>query len=193
MTYTLRSIAFIAFGALLAHSALALASTARAASSTLPVPNVAVVDYERVLKECEAGKDVVRQIDAYRKEFQAEVRREEDKLRKVEDELKQQRATLPPDDFDKKRRAFEDRVITLQRRAQDSVRALESTFQESINKIHDMLLPQLEELTRKQGYNVVIDKTKVAIVLKTLDVTEEAIAALNKKVPKLKVAKPTIK
>jgi outer membrane protein len=179
--------------AALAALLLAVPAAAQAAADKIPKPKVAVVDYQRLLKDSAAGKDVLRQIDAYRKDFQAEVRREEAKLREVEERLKRNRATMPADEFARKRREFEDQVISLQRRAQDSVRALDSAFQESMNRIHERLLPELEEVTRKQGYNVVIDRSKTTIAMRTIDVTEKVLEALDKKVPKLKVAKPAIK
>jgi len=162
-------------------------------AAALPEAKVAVVDYQRILKQSEAGRDIHRQIDEYRKSFQASVKRDEDELRTVEEKLKQERATLPPAEFDKRRRAFEERVIALQRRAQDSMRALDDGFQVAMNNLHKEVLPLVKQVTEGQGYNVVVDRSKVVIVLKALDLTDEVIGVLNKQVPKLKVPKPTVK
>ena len=164
-----------------------------ASAAALPEANVAVVDYQRLLKQSAAGRDVHRQIDSYRKSFQAEVKREEEALRNVEEKLKRERDSLSASEFQKRKRDFEERVIALQRRAQDSMRALDRSFQESMNKLHTRVLPLVEDISNKQGYNVVVDRSKVVIVLKTRDLTDEVIAVLNKKIPKLKVPKPKAK
>lgn len=182
-------------GALLTAAALAFSALPMktAPAAALPEANVAVVDYQRLLKQSAAGRHVHRQIDNYRKSFQAEVKREEEALRDVEEKLKRERDTLSASEFQKRKRNFEERVIALQRRAQDSMRALDRSFQESMSKLHNRVLPLVEDISGKQGYNVVIDRSKVVIVLKTRDLTDEVIAVLNKKIPKLKVPKPTTK
>ena len=62
-----------------------------------------------------------------------------------------------------------------------------------MDKLHNRVLPLVEDISGKQGYNVVVDRSKVAIVLKTRDLTDEVIEVLNKKIPKLKVPKPKTK
>lgn len=161
-------------------------------AQSLPAAKVAVVDYQRVLKDSDAGRDIHRQISAYRKTLQERIKRQEDKLREAEDELKRQRAELKPDDFEKRRRDFEGKVIALQRQAQDWMRALEQTYQEAMSRLHEPLLPLVREMTEQQGYNIVVDNSKVLIVAKARDLTDEVIAQLNKKVPKIQVPKPKI-
>jgi outer membrane protein len=175
---------------LLALGSLPLAG---AVAATLPEAKFAVVDYQKVLKQSEAGQDVHRQFEDYRKSFQALVKHDEDTLRAVEEKLKQDRASLAPAEFEKRRRTFEERVIALQRRAQDSMRALDNGFQESMNDLHKKVLPLVKELSEKQGYNIVVDRSKVVIALKAVDLTDEVIDAVNKQIPKFKVPKPTVK
>jgi len=161
-----------------------------AVAQSLPAAKVAVVDYQRVLKDSDAGRDIHRQIDAYRKTLQEKIKREEDKLREAEDELKRQRGTLKPDDFDKRRRQFEEKVIALQRQAQDWMRTLEQSYQESMSRLHEPLLPLVREMTQQRGYNIVVDNSKVLVVANERDLTDEVIQQLNKKVPKIQVPKP---
>lgn len=161
-----------------------------AQGQSLPAAKVAVVDYQRVLKESDAGKGIHRQIEGYRKTLQARIKQEEDKLRSAEDDLKRQRTVLKADEFERRRREFEEQVIALQRRAQDWMRALEQTYQESMNRLHDPLLPLVQEITHQRGYNIVVDNSKILVVAKGRDLTDEVIAQLNKKVPKIQVPKP---
>lgn len=172
---------------------LGLFAQGAVAAASLPDAKLAVVDYQRVLKQSEAGKDVHRQFDEYRKGFQAAVKHDEDELRAVEDKLKEEKPSLTPAEFEKRRRAFEDRVIALQRRAQDSMRALDNGFQQSMNDLHNKVLPLVKEISEQHGYNVVVDRSKVVIALKAIDLTDEVIDVVNKKIPKFKVSKPTVK
>lgn len=167
-----------------------LAPAAGARAQALPPAKVAVIDYKRVLNTSSAGKDIHRQIESYRKSLQARIKVDEDKLRATEDELRSQRATLSPEEFQKRRRDFENKVIALKRRAQDWMRALQDTYQQAMAELHKPLLPLVREITQRRGYNIVVDNSQVLMVAKGLDLTDEVIARLNKKIPKMQVPKP---
>ena len=163
------------------------------AAEKLPVAVIAVLDAQRVLNESRAGRDIHRQVDAYRKAFQSEIKKEEAKLRDMEEELKRQRAILAPAVFEKRRRDFETRVLTLQRRAQSRSQVLKRSFDDAMRELRKPLLPLVRKLTARLGYNVVVDNSQVLMVVKGRDITETVIERLNEKVPSVKVAKPTSK
>ncbi|MDP6706125.1 MAG: OmpH family outer membrane protein [Alphaproteobacteria bacterium] len=173
--------------------ALALVPAAGAeAAEKLPEPVIAVLDSQRVLRDSKAGRDIRRQIDAYRKAYQAEIKAEEAKLRQIEDKLKRQRAVLAPDIFEKRRREFEQRVISLQRRVQDRTRALDRAFDSAMRELRKPLIPLVRDLTRRSGYNLVVDNSQVLMALKGRDITESVIAQLDKRISSMKVPEPTI-
>ena len=163
------------------------------AAAQLPDPKIAVLDYQRVLRESQAGKDIRQQIDRYRKSYQDEIKVKEAKLRKKEDELKRQRAVLASDIFAKRRREFEEEVISLQRQVQDRTRALDQAYEKAMQQLRKPLLPLVKDLAKQMGYNVVLDHARVLVVLKGMDITDIVVKKLNKKVPTIKVAKPAAK
>lgn len=156
----------------------------------LPVSVIAVLDAQRVLRDSKAGRDIRRQIDAYRKAYQAEIKAEETKLRATEEELKRQRTVLAPDVFEKRRRDFEERVISLQRRVQDRTRALDRAFDGAMQELRKPLIPLVRDLTKQLGYNVVVDNSQVLMVLEGRDITETVIAHLDQRIASVKVPDP---
>ena len=168
--------------------AAALASPASAAE--LPPAVIAVLDYQSVLRESLAAKDIRRQIEAYRKAYQQEIARDEGKLREDEEELKRQRAVLAPAAFEERRRAFESRVIDLQRRVQDRTRQLDQAFDKAMGELRNPLIPIVKELTVQMGVNVVVENSQVLVVSKSLNITDQVIQRLNQRVPSVEVPKP---
>lgn len=184
------SIGGLVLGSFVASVASLVDPVAVHGAEKLPVAVIAVLDNQRVLRESKAGRDIRRQIDAYRKAYQAEIKGEEAKLRETEDELKRQRAVLAPKIFEKRRRDFEARVISLQRRVQDRTRALDRAFDNAMQELRKPLIPLVRDLTRRLGYNLVVDNSQVLMVLKGRDITETVIAHLDKRVASVKVPDP---
>ncbi|MFX8106693.1 hypothetical protein ABTK92_20675, partial [Acinetobacter baumannii] len=73
-------------------------------------------------------RDARTQLERYRTSYQSEISRDEERLRKEDEELGRQRAVLSPDAFDKRRAEFERKVMDVQRRMQDRSVSLEQSF-----------------------------------------------------------------
>lgn len=163
---------------------------APAAAADLPPAQIAVLDYQAVLRESLAARQVRRQIDEYRKSFQEEMTREEEQLRGEEQELKRLRATLPAAAFDERRRSFERRVQEAQRRAQNEARSLDRVFNQAMSQVRRQMAPIVADLTKQLGFNLVIDKSQILFAARALDISDEVAAALNDKLPLLEVERP---
>lgn len=168
----------------------ATAQVKEQSDDALPPAIVAVLDFQLVLRESAAAKDIRRQIEVYRKTYQDEIKKEEDKLRAEEAELKQQRAILSPEAFEQRRQQFERKVIEVQRKVQDRTRALDAAFNDAMDKLQSTLIPIVTELTRTQRFNIVVEKSQVMFAATDLDITKDVIEALDKKLQTIKVPPP---
>lgn len=171
-------------------TAPATAQDKEQADEMLPPAIVAVLDFQLVLRESAAAKDIRRQIEGYRKGYQDEIRKEEEKLRAEEAELKQQRAILSPEAFEERRQRFEQKVMEVQRKVQDRTRALDAAFNEAMDQLQSTLVPIVTDLTRTQRFNIVVEKSQVMFAATDLDITKDVIEALNKKLRTIKVPPP---
>jgi outer membrane protein len=162
-----------------------------APAEKLPKAIIAVLDFQLVMRESVAAKDISRQIKVYRQRYQGEIKGQEDALREEERKLKQQRAVLTPQSFEQKRQEFERKVIAVQRSVQDRSRQLDRSLNLALNKVQKAMLPIIAKLTKNEGYNVVVDKSQVLFAKKSLDITEVVITELDKSLPTVKVPEPT--
>lgn len=170
--------------------AVCLALAGPAAAADLPKAVVAILDYQYVMRESAAAKDIRQQIQTYRQTYQQGISDDEEALRREEQELKQQRAVLTPEAFDEKRQAFERKVIDMQRQVQDRTRQLDRSFNAAMSQVQDAVVPIVKELTTEMGFNVVVDKSQVLFAKKALDITEQVVAELDKQLPHVEVPKP---
>lgn len=171
-------------------TAVALLTALPASAQKLPAAVIAVLDFQLVMRESAAAKDISRQIKAYRQRYQSEIKQQEDILRNEERKLKQQRTILTPQSFEKKRQEFEQKVIAVQRKVQDRSRQLDRALNLALSKVQKAMLPIITELTQKEGFNLVVDKSQVLFAKKNLEITKIVLAVLNKTLPTVKVTEP---
>ena len=148
---------------------------------------IGVVDVEKILRDSEASQSIRPTINEMRKDFQKQVSEHEQKLRRAEQELNRQRAILAPEAFAKKRRTFSEQARKAQTRVQERRRDLDRAFNETKNKILQNLIIVAQELATEKKLNVLLEKRKVFISAKKLDLTPDIIKRLNKRLPKVSI------
>jgi Skp family chaperone for outer membrane proteins len=167
--------------------ALALSAMPAAAQDSRTVARIAILDVERVLTQSEAGKAALKQITDQRKRYQDEISKAEDQLRSEERELVQSRATLAAEAFDEKRRAFERKVQDTQRMVQQRSGTIDGMMRNAREQIGKAALEALQELIKERGFNVVLDRKQIVATDPGLEVTDEVMARVNKRLPSIKI------
>jgi outer membrane protein len=142
---------------------------------------VAVVDMQRALNECDAGKKAKDQVKA--------------KFEKAQDQLKRQREELDRtrDDFDKKalvlkeeqrrdmEKDFEVKSLDFKRKYEDFQRDLKRTDSELTSGIVEQLYGIVAEIGQQKGYTMVLETSSGALLYsdKSVDITDEVIKLHN--------------
>lgn len=184
--FGLRWIAAAALAVLCGLAVPAGAEEAKPAAS----PAIAVIDVQLILRNSLAMKAVRDQIEVQRKNFQAEITAEENKLRQAGQDLEKQRAVLSAEAYAQKQREMQQRVSEVQTRVQNRRRQLDQAFSGAANKFQDTLIAVVSDMAKESGYTLVLAKAQVVYVTPTMDVTAKALDRLNKKLPTLQVNVP---
>jgi Skp family chaperone for outer membrane proteins len=166
---------------------LAQLGASGATAQKMPAPSIAVMDVQRIIRDSAAAKSVRPQARKLRSEFQKDVRRQQDELRKAEQKLAQQRTILSPKAFAKKRRDFETHARQAQRDVQARKQVLESAFSAAMEKVRRALIIVAQELAKERKVNIVLPKSVVFLSIKNLDLSKQALERLDKKLPSVKV------
>ncbi|MGQ0674934.1 MAG: OmpH family outer membrane protein [Rhodospirillales bacterium] len=161
-----------------------------AAGAPLIAPVVAVVDIDRIRESSNASKSVRDQLEKHRGAFQDEISKQENELRNAEQELNKQRTVLSPEAFNQRRLQFEQRVSEVQRQVQARRRQLESAMATSMTEVNRAVVDAVQEVATAHGANLVLPKSQIILVDKAMEVTEEVLVMVNKKLPAVKVTLP---
>lgn len=152
--------------------------------------SIAVIDWQLILRDALAMKAARDQIEQQRKNFQAEITAEENKLRQAGQDLEKQRAVLSSEAYAQKQREMQRRVSEVQTRVQNRRRQLDQAFTGAANKFQETFVAVVNDMAKESGYSLVVLKAAVIYSVPTMDVTAKALDRLNKKLPTLQVTVP---
>ncbi|HET6519898.1 MAG TPA: OmpH family outer membrane protein [Geminicoccaceae bacterium] len=178
--------AVLALGVAAAAPLLAAAPTP-APAEELPAPVVAVIDYQRVMRDAAAARSIREQLEARRRQFQEEISSQEQQLHQVDKDLAQQRSVLTPEIFAERRREFEAEVAEVQRLVQQRRRQLDRASGDALDRVKQALIEVVTGMAEDWGFNLVLPSSEVLFFGRRLDLTEEVLARLDQALPTIQV------
>lgn len=160
---------------------------APALGARLPNPVIAIIDVERILQESLAAKSVQQQLETQRAKFQSEIEKEENELRQAEQDLGKSRDKLTPEVYSDREQQLNQRFLVVERHVEARRKALDQAFTDSMNTVRASLLDVVNDVAHEHGANLVLVKQQALWTDKPLDVTDEVLDRLNKKLPQVTV------
>ncbi|MDE1147730.1 MAG: OmpH family outer membrane protein [Azospirillaceae bacterium] len=155
------------------------------------VTSIAVVDVQFLLEKCSAMQSVKQQDAIQTQKFQAELSQQEQMLRQAEKDLASQRTKLGQEDFDAKRKDFEQQVAEVQRRTQERRRQLDNAFAAASAQLRDSMVHVVGDVARENGYTLVIPRSNIIYMADDgLDITNTVLLRLNATLPQITVNIP---
>lgn len=174
----------LVFAAVVVLAVPALAEEAPAANSNI---SLAVVDIQQLLRDSKAAQGIESQLATIRKNFQAEVEGDEKALRAKEKEIVDQKGKLKEDELKAKVAEFQKQVAETQKKVQEKKNKLDKAVASAIGKLRAQIVKVVAEIADKKSLDLVLARTDVVIVSKTLDITAEVLARINKDLPSVTV------
>jgi Skp family chaperone for outer membrane proteins len=148
---------------------------------------IAVVDIEKVLNESKAGKSVQSQLKNRREAFQKEFSERENKLMAAEKILVQQKTDLSAEEFTKKRKEFEQQLLETRNLFQKRRNSLDKGLGNALTDLRKNIIEVTASVADEAKYQVVLTRDSVVIVQKEMDITNEVLSRLNKKISSIKL------
>ena len=154
----------------------------------LPVTVAAVIDYQRILRDAAAARSIRDQIEVRRKAYQDEISKEEQRLHETDKAFAKQRSLLTPEAFAEKRREFETEVAEVQRMVQERRRELDRMSAEALEEVKTALIDIVTGIAEERGFNLVLPSSEVLFFARQIDLTEEVLAQLDSRLPKVVIS-----
>lgn len=161
---------------------------------SVPAPVIAVIDFQRVVRQSKAGKDVRQKIDKRQSVFQNEVKNIQKELERARTELSERPADMTESEFEKKRQVMRKRVGELQSLVQRRKRELDQIFNAGMRQVDLALVEVLKKLAEEQGINLILNAGRgrglVLFAENSIVITDEALRRLDERLPSVELTKP---
>ncbi|MBO4672589.1 MAG: OmpH family outer membrane protein [Alphaproteobacteria bacterium] len=154
---------------------------------------MAVIRMDAVQNGATALKDLRSQRESYEKRLRDELTKEQKALEKEKAEIEKSQDVLSQDALQRRVVDYQQRVAKLQRSLSERAQSIEESYQKALSEIQDKHLdPVIEGVIAKKNLSLVIDGrfARTGKNIENLDITDEIVSALNKKISSVKMAKP---
>ena len=168
---------------------LMLANQAAIAQETTSAPpmKIGVVDINSVMGQSTAMIKIRAVIDEENQKFQKTIEAEQIELRAAEEVLNNKRSVLDEEEFNRRLKAFENRVIVLQQKVQRQRQGFDVALKEANDQIRQLLLKIISEIATEEGYALVMQKQNVVLFETEIDMSPEALSRLNERTKDMKI------
>lgn len=154
---------------------------------------MAVIRMDAIQTEADALKDLRKQKENFEEKLRDELTREQKALEKEKAEIEKSQDVLSRDALQRRIVDYQNRVTNLQRSLTERAQSIDVAYQKALNDLQTKHLdPIIEGVIAKKNLSLVIDGrfARVGANTENLDITNEVINALNKKVSSVKMEKP---
>ena len=162
--------------AVLAAAILGGTAIARAAEM-----RIAVVDMQRALNDCDAGKKAKEQVKAKFEKSQDQLRRQREDLDRLKQDYDRKALVLKDEERRNVEKDLESRSLEFKRKYEDFQRDLKQTDAELTSSIVEELYGLVRDYGEKHGYTLVLEASSGALLYndKAVDVTDEVVKLHN--------------
>lgn len=154
---------------------------------------IAVIRMDAIQNDAAVLKDLAAQRKSYEDQLRNELEKKQKELESEKEEIEKSQDVLSRDALQRRIVDYQNRVTELQRDLTERAQSVEIAFQKALNEVQEQHLnPIIEGVIAKKNLSMVIDGrfTRLGSNATNLDITEEVISALDKKVSKVKMDTP---
>ena len=154
---------------------------------------IAVVRMDEIQNTATALKNLREQKEKYEESLRDELTRDQKALEKEKAEIEKSQDVLSREALQRRIVDYQNKVTKLQRDLTERAQSIEMSYQKALNEMQkEHLDPIIEGIIAKKKLSLVIDgrMARIGADATNLDITNEVVQALDKKVSKVKMDKP---
>lgn len=154
---------------------------------------IAVISMDKIQMEAKVLEDLHKQRADFENKLKTKLEKEQKEIEKEKADIEKSQDMLSQEALQRRVVDYQRRVSGFQKHLSESAQSIESSYQDALNTIQKKHLdPVIEGIIAKKKLSLVIDgrMARVGENVKDLDITDEVIKALNKKISTVKMATP---
>ena len=156
-------------------------------STKAPIPRIAILNLQKLMQESTAAQSLRKQVESVASKTRDLIAKREDEMRDAQRDLAKQKTVLAKESFEKKRAAWEKKAKSLNDDVQNRKENIEKASDAAILKIQREIAEILDKIAEEKKVNVILRTDQVMQYSPNLDVTNEVLNQLNKKLKDVKL------
>ena len=144
------------------------------------------LDFKYILNESDAGKKAQKFLKNRLEKGLKLIKEKELNIQEQEKKIIQQKKVLSVDEYKKKVQNLRSQVSSLQKERNDLLETVAKQRSKARSELLKNLNPLIKEYMNEKKIRMVVDKKSLLLADENLDITEEIIARLNKKLKSIK-------
>lgn len=154
---------------------------------------IAVIRMDAIQTDAKVLQDLKKQKESFEDKLREELTRDQKKLEKEKAEIEKSQDVLSREALQRRVVDYQNKVTKLQRDLTERAQSVEVEYQKALNEVQTKHLdPIIEGIIDKKQLSLVIDgrMARTGANVADLDITNDVIKALDKKVSKMKMTTP---
>ena len=154
---------------------------------------IAVIRMDGIQTDAKVLKNLREQKESYENKLRDELTKKQKDLEEEKKEIEKSQDVLSQEALQRRVVDYQNKVAKLQRDLTERAQSVEASYQKALNEIQTKHLdPIIEGIIDKKNLSLVIDgrMARIGKDATNLDITDETVKALDKKVSKIKMEKP---
>ena len=154
---------------------------------------IAVIRMDAIQSDAAVLKDLRSQKEKYENELRSELEQEQKILEKEKAEIEKSQDVLSREALQRRVVDYQNRVTKLQRDLTERAQSIEMSYQRALNDLQTKHLdPIIEGIIAKKNLSLVIDgrMARTGAGAENLDITNDVVSALDKKISNVKMETP---
>ncbi len=143
------------------------------------VAKIGVIDFQKVISESEAGKKVQGEIQQKGRQMEAELQELAREIEEVDKQLARDAMVMSKEKRQQKQRELEIKKYDLQSMQKEYETEFRQLQSKMVGKLQDEILKLAEEIGKKEGYLLIIEKNAAVYYPGTIDMTDQIIRKYN--------------
>ena len=146
---------------------------------------IGYVDLQKALNMSAAGKAAKEKMKSKFKDYDADVQKKQEELKKLKDDLEKQAMLLSAEARAAKERDYQQKVKDYQRLTKDIQEELQQTDADFTRKILEEIFKVVQQIGKQGGYTMILEKTESSILYASdgIDMTDQVIQSFDKQSP----------
>ncbi|MBN1783876.1 MAG: OmpH family outer membrane protein [Alphaproteobacteria bacterium] len=154
-------------------------------------PHFAVINMYKITAEADALKGLTDQRKAYAEKLNAEATRREEQLMATKKEIESKQSVLSKEALQKKAGEYQKSLMDYQNDMSSKSSAIEKSYRETLQKVQaDTLDEVISDIAKKKGVTIVLNSAQTILLNPALDITEDVIKVMNKRLPSVRMKTP---